>query len=108
MIERLFVYGTLGPERPNEHILNVIGGSWSNATITGILRSEGWGAEMGYPGLVLDEQASEIEGFVYSSENFLLHWQRLDDFEGDGYSRVFTRVKLENGQHVDAYVYVLR
>jgi len=27
-MESLFVYGTLGPGRPNSHILEIIGGSW--------------------------------------------------------------------------------
>ena len=44
MIERLFVYGTLGPGRPNEHVLTAIGGSWLNASVSGFLRNEGWGA----------------------------------------------------------------
>jgi hypothetical protein len=48
VIEKLFVYGTLGPDRPNEHVLDAIGGSWETATVSGILREEGWGAEMGY------------------------------------------------------------
>ena len=41
MIEKLFVYGTLAPNRPNEHILKQIGGSWQDAIVMGILREEG-------------------------------------------------------------------
>ena len=63
MIERLFVYGTLAPGRPNEHVLGEIEGSWEAATVTGTLRQDGWGAEMGYPGIDLDEQGDEIQGF---------------------------------------------
>ena len=37
MIQRLFVYGTLAPGRPNEHLLNEIGGSWEEANSPGIL-----------------------------------------------------------------------
>ena len=62
MTERLFVYGTLGPNRPNEHILADIGGSWLNATVTGILQQKGWGAEMGYPGIVLDKDGGGMGG----------------------------------------------
>ena len=54
MTERLFVYGTLGPGRPNEHVLGSIDGSWEAASVTGTLHDEGWGAAMGYPGIVLD------------------------------------------------------
>ncbi len=43
MINKLFVYGTLCPGRPYEHILRNIGGSWEDASVTGILHQEGWG-----------------------------------------------------------------
>ncbi|HSE41878.1 MAG TPA: gamma-glutamylcyclotransferase, partial [Acidobacteriota bacterium] len=43
-MKRLFVYGTLAPGRPNEHILGQIGGSFEPATVIGTLYQEGWGA----------------------------------------------------------------
>ena len=107
MTEKLFVYGTLAPGRPNQHILKDVNGSWETASIRGMLHNEGWGAEMGYPGIVLDESAGEIEGFVFTSENLSKHWARLDEFEGDAYLRVQAKVKLENGDLVDANIYTL-
>ncbi|NHH99730.1 gamma-glutamylcyclotransferase [Oceanimonas sp. MB9] len=107
MTTRLFVYGTLGPGRPNEHVLTAIGGSWETATITGTLRQEGWGAAMGYPGIDLDDNGGKIEGFVFSSQNLSEHWAALDEFEGEGYERVLTKVTLTNGSTVEAYVYTL-
>jgi gamma-glutamylcyclotransferase (GGCT)/AIG2-like uncharacterized protein YtfP len=62
LIERLFVYGTLGPGRPNAHVMDAIGGSWNTTTVTGTLRQEGRGAAMGYPGINLDENGGEVEG----------------------------------------------
>jgi len=108
MAEKLFVYGTLGPGCPNEHVLKAIGGVWENATVRGKLRQEGWGAEMGYPGIDLNDNGKEIEGFVFISENLSSHWKALDDFEGEGYERVVTQAKLEDGIMVDAYIYMLR
>ncbi len=108
MRQRLFVYGTLVPGGPNEHVLNAIGGTWAAASVTGTLRHEGWGAEMGYPGIVLDEHGTEIQGFLFSSDHLADHWTQLDAFEGEGYVRVVTTVSLGNNQRVDAYVYVLR
>ena len=108
MIQRLFVYGTLAPGRPNEHVLSEIGGSWEEATVTGTLRQEGWGAAMGYPGIVLDQHGDEIQGFLFSSEKFSDHWARLDEFEGKSYERVMTVVKLNDNRTVDAYIYQLR
>ncbi len=108
MIEKLFVYGTLGPDRPNEHVLDAIGGSWETATVSGTLREEGWGAEMGYPGIDLDEHGGEVEGFLFTSENLSGQWASLDAFEGEAYRRVPAKVKLKDGCKVDAYIYTLR
>ena len=63
---------------------------------------------MGCPGIDLDEQGNEVEGFLFSSENLSCHWAALDEFEGEAYERVLTKVKLKDGSTVDAYVYVLR
>ena len=108
MTHRLFVYGTLAPGRPNEHVLADVLGVWEPATVTGTLLPEGWGAEVGYPGIILDRHGSEIEGFLFSSERLTEHWTRLDEFEGEGYEHVLTTVKLKDGTVVDAYIYKLR
>jgi gamma-glutamylcyclotransferase (GGCT)/AIG2-like uncharacterized protein YtfP len=108
MIERLFVYGTLAPGQPNEHVLREIGGTWEAGTVTGTLHQEGWGAAMGYPGIDLDPNGDEIQGFLFSSENLSNHWTKLDEFEGDAYERVLTVVKLTEGRTVEAYIYQLR
>jgi gamma-glutamylcyclotransferase (GGCT)/AIG2-like uncharacterized protein YtfP len=107
MTHRLFVYGTLAPGRPNEHVLADVPGEWEPASVTGTLLQEGWGAAVGYPGIILDEHGGEIEGFLFSSERLIEHWSRLDGFEGEGYERVLTTVSLKNGTAVDAYIYKL-
>ena len=108
MIQRLFVYGTLAPGRPNEHVLADLGGIWEPAHITGRLWEQGWGAALGYPGIVLDEQgADRVDGLVFTSEELDQHWQRLDEFEGEGYRRVVTSATLADGGVVETYVYVL-
>ena len=107
MIERLFVYGSLAPGRPNEHVLSAIGGSWEAASVSGSLRQEGWGAAMGYPGIDLDEHGDEIQGSLFSSEKLSEHWAKLDAFEGESYERVLTKVKLTGNRTVDAYIYTL-
>lgn len=107
MVTRLFVYGTLAPGRPNEHVLAGIPGKWESATVRGTLLQEGWGAQVGYPGIVLDQSGDVVNGFLFSSESLVEHLPRLDAFEGGGYQRVETKVHLE-GCVVDAYIYVLR
>lgn len=106
--ERIFIYGSLGPGRPNEHVMAAIGGTWQPASLRGRLLEEGWGAELGFPGLVLDEQGQVIKGFVFSSANLINHWAALDAFEGEAYERVLATVKLDTGDSVQAYVYALR
>ena len=108
MTKNLFVYGTLAPGRPNEHVLTALGGTWQPATVKGHPKQQGWGAEMGYPGLVLDEAGEEIKGFIFSSEHLKKHWDALDEFEGEQYKRVLTEVYLDDGSSTEAHIYVLR
>lgn len=104
---RLFVYGTLGPGRPNEHVLKKIGGSWIEAHLNGDLVMAGWGAGMGFPGLVIKEDGEAIHGHVFESEYLAEYWSALDEFEGGEYQRVLTYVTLPDGQRAQAYVYAL-
>lgn len=108
MTERLFVYGTLAPGRPNGHMLADVPGTWEPASVRGRLLQEGWGAAVGYPGLVLDDQGDEVPGLVFSSDALAAHWARLDAFEGAGYERVPAAARLRDGRVVTAYVYRLR
>ena len=108
MTIRLFVYGTLAPGRPNEHMLAPLAGAWQPATVRGYLRQYGWGATIGYPGLVPDEAGAEVRGFVFSSEKLGDFWDTLDDFEGVQYERVPITARLDDGSLFEAYVYALR
>ncbi|MEM7511354.1 MAG: gamma-glutamylcyclotransferase family protein [Bacteroidota bacterium] len=107
-MNKLFVYGSLGPGRPNEHILSSIGGSWQTGSVKGNLLEEGWGADMGFPGIILDEEGEVVNGFVFSSKNLPEHWERLDAFEGEAYERVVANVLVENETSVEAYIYALK
>lgn len=106
VIARLFVYGTLGPGRPNAHILHDVPGSWEPATVRGRLVEHGWGAELGFPALVLDPGGPDVPGDLFTSEAF--DWDELDAFEGPGYERVITRARRSGLEPVDACIYVAR
>lgn len=108
MLQRLFVYGTLSPDGPNRHVLAQIGGDWVPASVRGHLHEAGWGAEIGYPAIVLDECADPVEGYLLVSANLAEHWDELDGFEGEEYERVVTLAKLQDRTTVDAFIYVLR
>ena len=107
-IQRLFVYGTLQPGGPNEHVLADIKGEWQAATVRGDLLSIGWGACEGYPGLRINPAGEDVAGFVLASAELSGSWQRLDDFEGEQYVRTATMVRLASGAEVSAFVYALR
>ncbi len=108
MTQRLFVYGTLVPGGPNEHVLTSIGGTWEEAIVRGFLKQKGWGAEMGYPGIVLDDAGDEINGFIFISDHLENHWDELDDFEGKEYKRVSVIAETKDGTSVHAFIYMLR
>lgn len=108
MSERLFVYGSLQPGGPNDALLTRIGGAFRAAAIRGTLRHQGWGSTLGYPGLILAENGEAISGYVFTSDSLSDHWPELDRFEGDEYARVRSSVTLEDGERVDAWVYVLK
>ncbi len=105
--DRLFTYGSLQPGGTNEHVLAGIEGEWQAAAVTGFLVEAGWGAAIGYPALRLDSAGEAVPGFVFTSSELANHWRHLDDFEGCEYRRVIADVRLDDGRHVPAYLYVL-
>jgi gamma-glutamylcyclotransferase (GGCT)/AIG2-like uncharacterized protein YtfP len=103
---RLATYGSLAPGRPNHHQLATLKGRWQKGTVRGRLVDAGWGAALGYPGLVLDPQGPSVEVHLFESPELPDHWSRLDGFEGAGYRRVVTRVRAAAGE-LDAWIYVI-
>lgn len=106
-MERLFVYGTLQPGKSNAHILENIGGEFLPGHVTGTYHNSGWGAAMGFPGLVLDQQGERVSGYLFISDKLDAHWSMLDEFE-DGYDRVEVDVVTKDGVLVRAWVYQLQ
>lgn len=107
-IERLFVYGSLQPGGPNEHVLASVIGDWQPAVLKGRLSDSGWGAGLGYPGLLIDAAGDDVSGYVLRSSSLGEILPELDRFEGDEYERVAAAVTLDSGERVQAYVYTLR
>ena len=103
---RLATYGTLAPGRVNGHQLAELDGFWRRGTVRGRLVEAGWGAKLGFPGLILDPQGEAVEVHVFESMALPDHWQRLDAFEGDGYRRVVAQVSTGDGE-LDVWIYVI-
>jgi gamma-glutamylcyclotransferase (GGCT)/AIG2-like uncharacterized protein YtfP len=102
----LAVYGSLAPGRINNHQLNQLNGNWRDGTVHGWLSDDGWGATLGYPGLVLDPDAPAVQVFLFESSDLPDHWARLDEFEGAEYKRVVAQVHTADGE-VSAWIYVI-
>lgn len=81
-------------------------GVWRRGTVKGKLFASGWGAALGFPGLVLDPHGPSVDAQVFESTDLPQHWNRLDEFEGCGYRRVITTVSTAEGD-VTAWIYVL-
>ena len=101
IMNQLFVYGTLCPNRENAHILGGIGGDWQKASVHGTIHILDWGPDKGLPALVLAEQDPLIMGYLFSTEKLKQNWQMLDEFEGFQYERVVAEVILESGEKID-------
>ncbi|WP_108837470.1 gamma-glutamylcyclotransferase [Tateyamaria sp. Alg231-49] len=102
----LATYGTLAPGRANAHQLEELKGHWSLGIVRGHLKEAGWGAQMGYPGLILDPEGDAVEAKLFHSTDLPGHWARLDAFEGPGYARVAVSVESDAGP-ILAYIYAL-
>ena len=103
---RLAAYGTLAPGRINHGQLAGLPGHWRPGTVRGRLVEAGWGAGLGFPGLILDPQGAEVEVQLLESPALPAHWSRLDAFEGPGYRRVVAGVRTAEGE-VAAWIYML-
>jgi gamma-glutamylcyclotransferase (GGCT)/AIG2-like uncharacterized protein YtfP len=103
---RLAIYGTLAPGRVNHHQISGLAGSWKRGTLKGKLYSSGWGAALGFPGLILDPLGPSVDVDLFESAELPEHWARLDEFEGSGYRRVVITVNTEEGER-SAWISVL-
>jgi gamma-glutamylcyclotransferase (GGCT)/AIG2-like uncharacterized protein YtfP len=103
---RLATYGSLSPGRENHGQLAGLRGVWRQGTVRGKLIPEGWGASLGYPGLILDSHEPLVDVHLFESPDLPEHWLRLDEFEGSGYRRVVTSIQTSEGE-LDACIYVL-
>jgi len=104
-MNKLFVYGTLAPGESNHSVLSDLSGEWEAATVNGNLVNEGWGSGHGCPGLIPSSEASEVQGYLFTSDDLADSWDMLDRFEGSDYKRELVTVKLNSGVTVESFVF---
>ena len=88
----LAVYGTLVPGRSNHHIVEPLGGEWTEGFVEGDLSPAGWGATLGFPAFLPRADGPLVAVHVLTSPLLSADWPRLDDFEGPGYRRILVPV----------------
>ena len=79
--QRLATYGSLAPGRANEHQLTNLNGVWYTGEVYGTLVESGWGADLGFPGIILGRDGQAVPVHVFESADLPSHWARLDEFE---------------------------
>ena len=103
---RLAVYGTLAPGESNNHVLeDHMTGEWFQGWVHGQVGAHGWGQYEGYPGIILDADLPEVAVQVFESAQLADHWDRLDQFEGEGYRRIKIEVRIDSDESVEAFIY---
>lgn len=98
---KVFVYGTLMRDRSNHQAFLSFAEYLGTGTITGYgLYDLGW-----YPGIVPKDNES-VAGEVYQIDQAIL--KRLDELEDEGelYKRKWETIYMDNGQEIQAWVYV--
>jgi len=104
-VEYLFVYGTLrsgGPRAADRERLMQGAVFVDDAAFPGRLYRIGW-----YPGAVRGtETGARVHGEVYRMGDPRAALARLDDYEGDEYTREVVTVDLAGGGMLDAWVYL--
>ena len=64
-------------------------------------------SRFGYPAIRLDPKGSKIYGMVFHSKDLESNIKKIDEFEGDNYKRVISKIFLEDGSQIDSYLYEL-
>ena len=98
--ERLAAYGSLRSGEENHRHVSSLVGRWHEGTVEGTRHERGWGAAEGYPGLVWRPGDPPVAVDVFESRALPEHWERLDAFEGPGYTRILVSVDSPGGVRV--------
>ena len=88
----LAVYGTLAPGRQNYHIVEPLGGDWTDGFIEGDLQQTGWGATLGYPAFRPRVGGPTLKIRILKSPLLPAGWKNVDEFEGPEYMRILVPV----------------
>ena len=89
---RLVAYGTLQPGKPNYHVVEHLGGTWTKVRVRGHVGTSKWREYEGLPAFTLDDAAAPVDVWLLETEALVGAWDDLDAFEGPGYRRIAVAV----------------
>lgn len=91
--QRLVTYGSLSPGGTNHQVICNISGSWQDAKIRGSLTYSSHGlAEFEW-----NENLTDIESKLLTSQLLPENWSRIDEFEGNSYKRTLILARASGG-----------
>jgi gamma-glutamylcyclotransferase (GGCT)/AIG2-like uncharacterized protein YtfP len=102
VVDRVFAYGTLRQGQPPRSLIADHVARAAPATLAGRIHA----FDAGYPGLVAggdDRVVGEVVWLTDLAAAFAL----LDAYEGDDFERVLHRARLDSGEEIWAWCYVL-
>ncbi len=102
------VYGSLAPGKTNHHMIENVPGKWLEGCVKGELYESGWGAGVGFPGIIWSPQGPKVPVKLFVSEHLPEHWERLDRFEGEEYRRSLIPVYDVSESITVANIYEIR
>jgi hypothetical protein len=103
---RLCVYGRMRPGGPDAHVLQPLGGEWTEATFPGYLQDGSCSIDQ-CPGLAWTPSGDMNHGLILSSPGLQDAWHDLDAKEGSHLIRLLTPVFAGDTETV-ANIYVSR
>jgi len=106
-MDKLFVYGSLMPNRRNQFFLKKINGVWQKGFVLGEIKKIILNNNE-YSAVILNiNKDTKVFGYVFSSFALKYLWKKLDNFEGPNYKRKISQVFLKNNRIVEANIYCL-
>ena len=94
--------------KQHEDLLKDLNGTWKKGYVFGKLINIGFGSDYGYPGLKLEKGGSKIFGMVFQSKNLEKKLLKIDEFEGENYKRIISKIFLDDSSEIMAYLYELK
>lgn len=103
VLDRLFVYGTM---RQGQTARALVANSIRNSAMAHTT-GEIYAFPMGYPGFVEGDGRGHVVGEVVWLTELAATFGLLDAYEGEDFVRVIRQVRLETGEQLWAWIYVL-